>query len=123
MPARGAVYGKPGIAIQAMTSAKRLFSDMPKRGSLCPHMARYHKKTGPEGPVSLTGRYHEGPKTQSAGHNARLFFYGFFREMQQDFVVFGKENTACGISVHMLPAVLSTFEAPIPLSPKPCTPP
>jgi len=37
-------------------------------------MARYHQKTGPEGPVSLTGRFHEGPKTQSAGHNARLFF-------------------------------------------------
>ena len=49
------------------------------------------KKTGPEGPVSL-GRFHEGPKTQSAGHNARLFFYGFFREMQQDFVVFEKKT-------------------------------
>ena len=38
----GAVSGKPGIAIQAMTSAICLFSDMPKPGSLCPHMARYH---------------------------------------------------------------------------------
>ena len=86
-------------------------------------MARYHQKTGPEGPVSLTGRIQKGPKTQSAGHNARLFFYGFIREMQQDFVVFEKKHTAFGISVNMLPIVLSTFEAPIPLSPKPCTPP
>jgi hypothetical protein len=51
------------------------------------------------------------------------FFYGFIREMQQDFVVFEKKHTAFGISVNMLPTVLSTFEAPIPLSPKPCTPP
>ena len=55
-------------------------------------MARYHQKTGPEGPVSLTGRIQKGPKTQSAGHNARPFFYGFIREMQQDFVVFEKNT-------------------------------
>ena len=41
-------------------------------------MARYHQKTGPEGPVSLTGRIQKGPKTQSAGHNARLFFFTDF---------------------------------------------
>ena len=42
-------------------------------------MARYHQKTGPEGPVSLTGRIQKGPKTQSAGHNARLFFLRIFQ--------------------------------------------
>ena len=41
--------------------------------------ARYHQKTGPEGPVSLTGRIQKGPKTQSAGRNARLFFLRIFQ--------------------------------------------
>ncbi len=44
--------GKPGIAIQAMTSAKRLFSDMPKPSSLCPLIA----KTGHSDPASATWR-------------------------------------------------------------------
>ncbi len=42
-------------------------------------MARYHQKTGPEGPVSLTGRTQKGPKTQSAGRNARFFFLRIFQ--------------------------------------------
>ncbi len=42
-------------------------------------MARYYQKTGPEGPVSLTGRIQKGPKTQSARHNARLFFSRIFQ--------------------------------------------
>ncbi len=42
-------------------------------------MARYHQKTGPEGPVSLTGRIQKGPKTQSAGRNARFFFLRIFQ--------------------------------------------
>ena len=85
-------------------------------------MARYHQKTGPEGPVS-SGRFHEGPKTQSAGHNARLFFLQIFQGNATRFCGFWKKNTAFGISVNMLPTVLSTFEAPIHLSPKPNTPP
>ncbi len=87
------------------------------------HMAGYHKKPGPKARSSLTGRFHEGPKTQSAGHNARLFFYPFPREMQQDFVAFAKKNTAFGVSVHMLPTVLSTFGTRNPCSQTPGTPP
>ncbi len=75
-------------------------------------MACYHQKTGPEGPVSLTGRIQKGPKTQSAGRNARFFFYGFFREMQQDFVVSEKKNTAYSISAHMLPTLADLSACP-----------
>lgn len=86
------------------------------------YMAGYHKKPGPKARLSLTGRFHEGPKTQSAGHNARLFFYPFSNELQQDFVAIAKKNTAFSVSVHMLPTVLSTFRTPTRTPPNPCPP-
>ncbi len=72
-------------------------------------LARYHQKTGPEGPVSLTGGFRRVRRPNLPGAMPSSFFYGFFREMQQDFVVSKKKNTACGISARMLPTVLSTF--------------
>ncbi len=55
-------------------------------------MARYHQKIGPEGPVSLTGRIQKGPKTQSAGQNARLFFSRIFQGNATRFCGFWKKK-------------------------------
>ncbi len=57
-------------------------------------MACYHQKTGPEGPVSLTGRIQKGPKTQSAGHNdnARLFFLRIYQGNATRFCGFWKKK-------------------------------